>query len=203
MDITLEEQINLRARLKSEMNARGIVNQKEFAKLLGVSPQYVGQLFKGERMGSRKVWQFAKALNRSVEWLLGRIIGIPLIAEVGAGEHFNILEHKVLEEIDISDIPGIDKNKALDYYAIKIKDNSFYPTFNKGDILIVEKRQSTEIKHGSRVVWFQEKEKSLLKFVEIHLDHLLIRCFNQTIPSISRPLSELKNMHKVKAVLTA
>jgi 2-dehydro-3-deoxyphosphooctonate aldolase (KDO 8-P synthase) len=59
----------LKERLEDERNRRQL-GQTEFARLLGITPQYYSMILSGQRSGTRKLVQIAKSLNVSVESLL-------------------------------------------------------------------------------------------------------------------------------------
>lgn len=193
----------IRVRLQSEMERLGFEKRKDFAAFLGVKPQYLTMIFNGDRTGERKLKIFAQKLKKPIEWLLGRTVSIPLIAEISAGMPFQLQEAKLMEEVDISEVPGIEPRMAKNLYALRVKDNSFFPALSQNDVLVVNKSSDSPLSTGSRVIYKNGTGGYYLKFIEIREDSITLRCFHPTTPTVVIPITEAKKLQKVITIIPA
>lgn len=204
MTLTEKEKEMLLNRLRGEMNRLGYKDQKDFAAFLGIRPSYLSMIFSGQRTGERMLKIFSQKLKKPVEWLLGRTVVIPLIAEISAGIPFEMQEAIIkMEVIDISEIPGIDPQKAKNLYALRIKDNSFFPALVQGEILIVDRSPNPSLQQGSRVVYPNGKTGCHMRYIEIGGTSVNLRCYNPTVSPITIPLEAARKLHKVISIIPA
>jgi SOS-response transcriptional repressor LexA len=154
------------ARRLEEVRLRWGLKKREMAQKLGISASYLIEILKGKKTGMRKIVDFAESLGVSVEWLTGDQILIPLVAEVEAGGPFQFRENRYLELLDITHLPGITKQTAMQCYALRVQGDSMLPFHKNGDILIVGKNSHRKIKHGDMVVCHKE-EGSYVRFLDL------------------------------------
>jgi transcriptional regulator with XRE-family HTH domain len=187
----------LAERLKQICKDRSL-NQRELAKVLGISESYMSEIFKGSKAGRRKMLDFAVRLGVSSEYLLGEgAILIPIMCEISAHGPEPMLGEPV-ETIDVSMLPGLDKNRAKGFYAVRVKDDSMMPIYKTGDVLLAEKVSVDQITSGDKAV-FKTDEVCWVRFIEFVGDMAIIR----SLPSGEKEIfkrSDLAKMNMDKVV---
>ncbi len=93
-------QLMLRRRLEEKRVQFGLT-QKELARKLGISAPYLNEIMAGRKSGRRKILDFARRLDVSVEHLTGNQLLIPVVAELTATALFRYDENQPLAFIDI------------------------------------------------------------------------------------------------------
>jgi SOS-response transcriptional repressor LexA len=190
-----ETPLTLRRRLEEAQAQMGL-NQKELAQKLGISAPYLNEIMAGRKSGRRKIIDFAKRLNVSVEQLTGDQLSIPLVAEVTASGPFRCQEDYYLDLIDIGRLPGISKESAGDCYGLRVRGNSMMPFQKHGDLLIVEKNSWKRIRPGDKVVLNQRK-LCYLRYMELMGETLILRPLSFSLPLQPEPKTTLANLDKV------
>jgi len=153
------------ARRLEEMRLQWRLTRKEMAERLGISVPYYSEILTGKKAGTRKILNFSERLGVSVERLTGDQILIPLVAAVTAGAPFQFRENEYIEFLDITHLPGINKETAMLCYALRVRGDSMIPFHKDGDILIVERNSRKKMRHGDTVV-FHKPGGSYLRFLE-------------------------------------
>jgi transcriptional regulator with XRE-family HTH domain len=189
----------LRRRLEETRVQLGMT-QKELAQKLGISPPYLNEIMAGRKSGRRKIIDFAKRLDVSVEHLTGDQLLIPLVAEVTATGPFRCDENRYLDFIDIGHLPGISKETARNCYALRVRGNSIMPFQKHGDLLIVEKNSWKRIRPGDKVILNQRK-LSYIRYMELMGETLILRPLSLGLPLQTEPKATLANLDKVVYII--
>lgn len=198
MEITLEEQEYFRNFLRRDMIRRGL-DQQEYAKFLGISKGFLSLIFSEGRSGSRSLHRFASKIGVSIDHLLGRVIMIPIVAGVSAGESFKYaIDRSANDYIEITDLPGFDKRNPDKYYAVRIRGDSMVPIFKNWDIVIAEKDSFINVKNGDKVVSRDNDGNAWIKYVEIAKDVIILRALNPAFPPIILPEENITLLDKVR-----
>lgn len=154
---------DLGTRLKEIRKERGY-SQGKLAEIVGVSQGLVGQLENWRNQDTKHIFSFARALGVDAEWLAtGRgssasssapaliereqdqdLLAIPILANSGAmgdgepmpDEDVVITALTVRRDWVKAHLPNVKDPEALRF--IHGKGDSMYPTFNDGDVLLVD-----------------------------------------------------------------
>jgi SOS-response transcriptional repressor LexA len=191
----LEVPLNLRKRLEEMRHQMGMT-QKQMALKLGISAPYLNEIITGKKSGHRKIIDFARRLDISVEHLTGERLLIPLVAELTATEPIRCDDEGCLDFIDISHLPGIARETARNCYALRVCGNSMIPFQKDGDLLIVEKNSHEKIRSGDKVI-FHHRRLSSIRYVESMDELLILRPLNLNLPSEAENKARLLNLDKV------
>ena len=178
------------------------MTQKELALKLGISAPYLNEIITGKKTGQRKIIDFAKRLDISVEHLTGEPLLIPLVAELTATEPFRSSEAAPLDFIDISHLPGIARETARNCYALRVRGNSMIPFQKNGDLLIVEKKSYKRIRPGDKVIIHRD-QLSFIRYVESMDDLLILRPLNLSLPIEAKNQANLLNLDKIIYIIPA
>jgi hypothetical protein len=126
--------------------------------------------------------KIAAALDVTVGSLTREFADIPIVREVAAQEAFPC-PRDPKEEIPtdwvatpVPDEGGISVISKM--YGIKIKDNSYSPTFKEGDALIAQKDSGKEIKSGDLVVYCCPKGIGHIGKISFHDKIILFKPLN-------------------------
>jgi SOS-response transcriptional repressor LexA len=187
--------LSLRRRLEETQLQLGIT-QRELAQKLGISAPYLNEIMAGRKSGRRKIIDFAKRLDVTVEQLTGDQLSIPLVAEVTATGPFRCHEDRYVGVIDIGPLPGISKESARKCYGLRVRGNSMMPFQKHGDVLIVEKHSWERIHPGDKVVLNQPK-LCYLRYMELMGETLILRPLSLSLPLQTEPKATLANLDKV------
>ncbi|MEI7474703.1 MAG: S24 family peptidase [bacterium] len=129
------------------------LTQIKFAEIAGLSQSIISKYLKEERFPSESIlYKIANELNISYDWLMtgtgdmkdknaiavveNNCYKIPIINASAGGGAYN----EVFDIIDISkaELAKMGYKKADRLTAVKIFNNSMYPTINDGDLLIAD-----------------------------------------------------------------
>jgi len=143
-------------RLKKALNASPL-NQSDLARVLQVKPQSVQQWLSGKNFPRRpRVKSIAQHLNVSAVWLSGGEVPISYILQESHGNVNRSATDEIpllplLPWLGLSCLPNHSKENATkqkfihrpcacsnNAFALKIEDNSMYPRFVIGDVIIVD-----------------------------------------------------------------
>lgn len=199
MSPNLNVPVTLRRRLEEARVQLGMT-QKDLAQKLGISAPYLNEIMTGRKSGTRKIIDFAKRLEVSVEHLTGDQLLIPLVAEVTATGPFRSDDKHCLGFIDIGSLPGISKEIARNCYALRVRGNSMTPFQKHGDLLIVEKNNWERIRPGDKVI-FKQRRLSYLRYMELMGETLILRPLSLGLPLQTEPKSTLTNLDKVVYII--
>jgi transcriptional regulator with XRE-family HTH domain len=191
----------LRRRLEQTQVQMGLT-QKELAQKLGISAPYLNEIMTGRKSGKRKIIDFAKRLDVSVETLTGDQLLIPLMAQVTATAPFRCEEKRSLDFIDIGGLPGISKETARHCYALRVRGNSMMPFQKHGDLFIVEKNSWQRIRPGDKVV-LHHRKLSYIRYLELMGETLILRPLSLGLPLQAEPKATLANLDKVVYIIPA
>lgn len=178
------------------------MTQKELARKLGISAPYLNEIMTGKKSGRRKIIDFAKRLGVSVENLTEDQLLIPVVAELTATEGFRANEDQCLDFIDITYLPGINKETARKCYALRVRGDSMVPFQKHGDLLIAERASFERVKPGDKVV-FHHRQLSYLRYVELMGETLVLRPLNFNLPPQTESKGNLFNLDKVVYIIPA
>lgn len=191
--------VGLRRKLE-ETQAKLGMNQRELARKLGISAPYLNEIMTGRKSGRRKLIDFARRLDLSVEQLTGTQLSIPLLAEVTATGPFRCDESHYIDIIDIGRLPGISKQTAQNYYALRVRDNSMTPFLKHGDVLIVEKNSWERIRPCDKVV-LKQRKLCYIRYMELMGEPLILRPLNFGLPLQPEPRTILAHLEKVVYII--
>ena len=134
--------------LTSEQN----MSMSELARRVGIAKSAISRYFNGTReLPLNRIEDFAKALHTSSHFLLGvepessKGIKIPVLGTVPAGIPITAVE----DIIDYEEIPKSWENQG-EFFGLKIKGDSMYPTLENGDVVIVKKQSTAD--NGDTVI---------------------------------------------------
>ena len=146
--------MNFRTRLKQLRNERGI-SQRQLAEFLKVAPSTISMYENGQREPNFEVLEsLADFFNVDLNYLLGKTnkttkiildsesskgIQIPVLGTVPAGIPITAVE----DIIDYEEIPKSWENQG-EFFGLKIKGDSMYPTLENGDVVIVKKQSTAD-----------------------------------------------------------
>lgn len=152
--------MNFKTRLKQLRNERGI-SQRQLAEFLKVAPSTISMYENGQREPNFEVLEsLADFFNVDLNYLLGKTnkttkiildskfskgIKIPVLGTVPAGIPITAVE----DIIDYEEIPKSWENQG-EFFGLKIKGDSMYPTLENGDIVIVKKQSTAD--NGDTVI---------------------------------------------------
>ena len=152
--------MNFKTRLKQLRNERGI-SQRQLAEFLKVAPSTISMYENGQREPNFEVLEsLADFFNVDLNYLLGKTnkttkiildsesskgIQIPVLGTVPAGIPITAVE----DIIDYEEIPKSWENQG-EFFGLKIKGDSMYPTLENGDVVIVKKQSTAD--NGDTVI---------------------------------------------------
>lgn len=152
--------MNFKTRLKQLRNERGI-SQRQLAEFLKVAPSTISMYENGQREPNFEVLEsLADFFNVDLNYLLGKTnkttkiildsesskgIKIPVLGTVPAGIPITAVE----DIIDYEEIPKSWSNQG-EFFGLKIKGDSMYPTLENGDVVIVKKQSTAD--NGDTVI---------------------------------------------------
>lgn len=152
--------MNFKTRLKQLRNERGI-SQRQLAEFLKVAPSTISMYENGQREPNFEVLEsLADFFNVDLNYLLGKTnkttkiildsesskgIKIPVLGTVPAGIPVTAVE----DILDYEEIPKSWENQG-EFFGLKIKGDSMYPTLENGDVVIVRKQSTAD--NGDTVV---------------------------------------------------
>ena len=152
--------MNFKTRLKQLRNERGI-SQRQLAEFLKVAPSTISMYENGQREPNFEVLEsLADFFNVDLNYLLGKTnkttkiildsesskgIKIPVLGTVPAGIPMSAIE----DIIDYEEIPKSWENQG-EFFGLKIKGDSMYPTLENGDVVIVKKQSTAD--NGDTVI---------------------------------------------------
>ena len=152
--------MNFKTRLKQLRNERGI-SQRQLAEFLKVAPSTISMYENGQREPNFEVLEsLADFFNVDLNYLLGKTnkttkiildsesskgIKIPDLGTVPAGIPITAVE----DILDYEEIPKSWENQG-EFFGLKIKGDSMYPTLENGDVVIVRKQSTAD--NGDTVV---------------------------------------------------
>lgn len=190
------------ARRLEELRVHWRLNKKEMAQKLGISLPYLSEIIKGKKTGMRKVVDFAERLQVSVEWLTGDQILIPIVAEVAAGGLFQMREKAHHELIDITHLPGINKQTAIHCYALRVRGDALIPFQKDGDVLIIARNNQDKLRHGDMVVC-HTAGGSCVRSLDLKGDIPVLRVLDLADYSKSEEVASLSHLDKVVFVISS
>mgnify|MGYP000958127748 CR=1 FL=1 len=152
--------MNFKTRLKQLRNERGI-SQRQLSEFLKVAPSTISMYENGQREPNFEVLEsLADFFNVDLNYLLGKTnkttkiildsesskgIQIPVLGTVPAGIPMSAIE----DIIDYEEIPKSWENQG-EFFGLKIKGDSMYPTLENGDVVIVKKQSTAD--NGDTVI---------------------------------------------------
>lgn len=152
--------MNFKTRLKQLRNERRI-SQRQLAEFLKVAPSTISMYENGQREPNFEVLEsLADFFNVDLNYLLGKTnkttkiildsesskgIQIPVLGTVPAGIPMSAIE----DIIDYEEIPKSWENQG-EFFGLKIKGDSMYPTLENGDVVIVKKQSTAD--NGDTVI---------------------------------------------------
>lgn len=178
VELSLRDQERFRNRLHAEMNRRGIKNQYEFATLLDISPQYLGQIFGGSRMGVRQLINFSKRLKVPVSYLLGledyqewwslqdEYAAVPLVqGNIAANPTGEIPGDAVESRLWLH---KAELGSRHDLVAVRLGNNadSMTPALHPGDLVVIDRADREITAHGLYAVRLPDMESCAIKRIQ-------------------------------------
>lgn len=132
------------------------ISQEELAKMTGYTDRSsIAKIEKGKvDLSETKIQLFATALNTTPAYLMGweeeiktnpQGVQIPVLGTVPAGIPMSAIE----DIIDYEEIPKSWENQG-EFFGLKIKGDSMYPTLENGDVVIVRKQSTAD--NGDTVI---------------------------------------------------
>lgn len=143
-----KEVVEMVKQLTKEQN----MSMSELARRVGIAKSAISRYFNGTReLPLNRIEDFAKALHTTSHILLGvepetqKGIKIPVLGTVPAGIPISAIE----DIIDYEEIPKSWENQG-EFFGLKIKGDSMYPTLENGDVVIVKKQSTAD--NGDTVI---------------------------------------------------
>lgn len=152
--------MNFKTRLKQLRNERGI-SQRQLAEFLKVAPSTISMYENGQREPNFEVLEsLADFFNVDLNYLLGKTnkttkiildsesskgLKIPVLGTVAAGIPISAVQ----DILDYEEIPKSWENQG-EFFGLKIKGDSMYPTLENGDVVIVRKQSTAD--NGDTVI---------------------------------------------------
>ena len=128
------------------------MSMSELARRVGIAKSAISRYFNGTReLPLNRIEDFAKALHTPSHFLLGvepessKGIKIPVLGTVPAGIPITAVE----DILDYEEIPKSWENQG-EFFGLKIKGDSMYPTLENGDVVIVRKQSTAD--NGDTVI---------------------------------------------------
>ena len=130
------------------------ITRKEIAEFLQVHETTIKRYEDGDtkKLPTDRLEKIAKYLNTSIDYLMGwddeqspQGIQIPVLGTVPAGIPISAVE----DILDYEEIPKSWENQG-EFFGLKIKGDSMYPTLENGDVVIVRKQSTAD--NGDTVV---------------------------------------------------
>lgn len=130
------------------------ITRKEIADFLQVHETTIKRYEDGDtkKLPTDRLEKIAKYLNTSIDYLMGwddeqspQGIQIPVLGTVPAGIPISAIE----DIIDYEEIPKSWENQG-EFFGLKIKGDSMYPTLENGDVVIVKKQSTAD--NGDTVI---------------------------------------------------
>lgn len=137
-----------------EARKRRKISRKEVADFLQVHETTIKRYEDGntKKLPTDRLEKIAKYLNTSIEYLMGweeeqkpQGIKIPVLGTVAAGIPISAVE----DVLGYEEIPQSWENQG-DFFGLKIKGDSMYPTLEDGDVVIVRKQTTAD--NGDTVI---------------------------------------------------
>lgn len=148
--------------LTSEQN----MSMSELARRVGIAKSAISRYFNGTReLPLNRIEDFAKALHTTSHFLLGvepessKGIKIPVLGTVPAGIPITAVE----DILDYEEIPKTWENQG-EFFGLKIKGDSMYPTLENGDVVIVRKQSTAD--NGDTVIVMVNGDDATCKKLE-------------------------------------
>ena len=143
-----KEVVEMVKQLTKEQN----MSMSELARRVGIAKSAISRYFNGTReLPLNRIEDFARALHTTSYILLGvepetqKGIKIPVLGTVPAGIPMSAIE----DIIDYEEIPKSWENQG-EFFGLKIKGDSMYPTLENGDVVIVKKQSTAD--NGDTVI---------------------------------------------------
>lgn len=130
------------------------ITRKEIAEFLQVHETTIKRYEDGDtkKLPTDRLEKIAKYLNTSIDYLMGwddeqspQGIQIPVLGTVPAGIPISAVE----DILDYEEIPKSWENQG-EFFGLKIKGDSMYPTLENGDVVIVRKQSTAD--NGDTVI---------------------------------------------------
>lgn len=130
------------------------ITRKEIADFLQVHETTIKRYEDGDtkKLPTDRLEKIAKYLNTSIDYLMGwddeqspQGIQIPVLGTVPAGIPISAVE----DILDYEEIPKSWENQG-EFFGLKIKGDSMYPTLENGDVVIVKKQSTAD--NGDTVI---------------------------------------------------
>ena len=130
------------------------ITRKEIADFLQVHETTIKRYEDGDtkKLPTDRLEKIAKYLNTSIDYLMGwddeqspQGIQIPVLGTVPAGIPISAVE----DILDYEEIPKSWENQG-EFFGLKIKGDSMYPTLENGDVVIVRKQSTAD--NGDTVI---------------------------------------------------
>ena len=143
-----KEVVEMVKQLTKEQN----MSMSELARRVGIAKSAISRYFNGTReLPLNRIEDFARALHTTSHILLGvepetqKGIQIPVLGTVPAGIPITAVE----DILDYEEIPKSWENQG-EFFGLKIKGDSMYPTLENGDVVIVKKQSTAD--NGDTVI---------------------------------------------------
>ena len=180
----------------------GFINQKEFARIVNVSPQTITDWKKGKSHSyMTKLKLISAALSKPVSYFLEGAWGyettttqtgatrIPVLGEIPAGIPIEAVE----EILDWEEIPPEWVTGGRQYFGLKVKGDSMWPKYLDGDTVILLKENSCD--SGDDCAVLVNGDAATLKQVYIRDDGSMeIRPLNPSYPPRTFTPSEIQSL---------
>lgn len=195
--------MELKDRLKQARNAKGY-SQARLGELVGVTQTAIQYIENGRNQGSTKIFEIARALDVSAEWLLygkegvvittaevfpspntipisepDRNVFVPVISWVAAGS-FNNVETVPVDELIKwvpCPVPHSKNTFALKVVGSSMENSNGKPSFEDGDIIYVDPEKEPENK-SLVIVTLDGSSQATFKQLIIELDGKYIQPLN-------------------------
>ena len=156
----MANKVTIEQRLKEIMKIRNI-NLSKLSDISKISKSSLHSYLQGKNEPKQNnIYRLARALNVSESYLMGwteeieqkheiktnsKGIQIPVLGTVPAGIPISAIE----DIIDYEEIPRSWENQG-EFFGLKIKGDSMYPTLENGDVVIVKKQSTAD--NGDTVI---------------------------------------------------
>jgi len=192
--------MELKDRLSSLMDRRGIANAAELSRMTGLTQVAIRNYMRGIKMpNAQALIKLSRAINTTADFLLSgspvRPDKIPLLSSIPGGPP---------ECLTDSDYPPgfsgdyVDRGDVSDQsaYALTVTGDSMSPSINSGDIIIISPSSPVQ-NRDIAVVAIDDDERTLKRVIFLDTNTVLLQPENENYDPRAYPLSQVRLLGRV------
>ena len=192
--------MELKDRLSSLMDRRGIANAAELSRMTGLTQVAIRNYMRGIKMpNAQALIKLSRAINTTADFLLSgspvRPDKIPLLSSIPGGPP---------EWLTDGDYPPgfsgdyVDRGDVSDHsaYALTVTGDSMSPSINSGDIIIISPSSPVH-NRDIAVVAIGDDERTLKRVIFLDTNTVLLQPENENYDPRAYPLSQVRLLGRV------